>query len=106
MRAPIITNLKAWIDHRTVGHLPAVGLSRQCAYRGGKCDNERYARYTRAIGSMGIAGTLNLTWHNRPRQVEGRATDGEFVGRELAEQHRASRFQPLRDHGVPTCDVA
>jgi hypothetical protein len=44
MRVPIITNLKAWIDHRTVRHLPAVGLSRQCAYRGGKCDNERYAR--------------------------------------------------------------
>ena len=42
----------------------------------------------------------------RPRQVEGWAANGEFVGRELAEQHAASRFEPLRDHRVPSGGVA
>ena len=42
----------------------------------------------------------------RPRQVEGWAADGEFVGRELAEQHPAGRFEPLRDHRVPAGDIA
>ena len=42
----------------------------------------------------------------RPGQVEGRAADREFVGRELAEQHPASRFKALCDDGVPAGDVA
>jgi hypothetical protein len=42
----------------------------------------------------------------RPGQVEGWAANGEFVGRELAEQHPASRFEPLRNHRVPSGGVA
>src|SRR5580700_7223172 len=55
---------------------------------------------------MALADAVNLTWHNRPREVEGRAADREFVGRELAEQYPTGRFQPLRDHRVPAGDVA
>src|SRR5207302_8382056 len=42
----------------------------------------------------------------RPGQVEGRAADREFMGRELAEQYPTGRFQPLRDHRVPAGDAA
>src|SRR5262249_23618522 len=42
----------------------------------------------------------------RPRQVEGRTADREFVGGELPEQHTARRFEPLRDHRVAAGDVA
>ena len=42
----------------------------------------------------------------RPGQVERWAANGEFVGRELAEQHPASRFKALCDDGVPAGDVA
>ena len=36
----------------------------------------------------------------RPGQVERRPTDGEFMGRELAEQDPAGGFQPLGDRGM------
>ena len=42
----------------------------------------------------------------RPGQIEGWAANGEFVGRELAEEHPTSRFEPLRDHRVPSGGIA
>src|SRR6202011_3459456 len=82
---------RGWIADRAAG----VGAECRRKEAGGKAGA---AAARRAAAEMIEVPRVARRW---PGQVEGRAADREFVGRELAEQYPTDCFQPLRDHSVP-----